>query len=299
MYLALSINMNLLSFFGPGQWRKARGGINTYIAKIGRELGDRVKMGSPVKTVRRRQGNLEIEDAAGEVSRFDTVVFATHADITLSMIENPGPQQRKLLGGFEYVPITSVLHSDASLIGGLHDRTEYCEFRGRDVRSGLQAESYVHGDLTRINNRLTEFHNVRTPLLVTFDPKMEPTPASVLCRKLWKLPKLRPVDVLRKRQLRRIQGVDGLWYCGTDTSFAGHEGALVSGLVIANRLGAPYPFTDNESATLQFNVVRSLMGVRRPSEGVRSAVGDLAFSLIARTKLIRSNAHRFIAEYLL
>jgi uncharacterized protein len=298
LYLALSINMNLLSFFGAGQWRKARGGINGYLAKIARELGDRVKVATPVRAVRRKRGGLEVQEVSGATHAFDAVVFATHADVALSMIESPSAAQKQLLGGFEYVPITSVLHSDESLIGSTFGRTEYCEFRGRERRRGVADQAYAYGDLTRVNNRLAEYRTVQRPLLVTFDPKREPDANTVLCRKRWKLPKLRPVDMARKLRLREIQGVEGVWFCGMDTTFTGHEGALTSGLVIANRLGAPYPFVENDAANLQFNLVRDLMGVRRRRESVTAAVGDIAFSLIARTNLARSNAHRVVGEFL-
>ena len=299
MYLALSINMHLLSFFSPGLWRKARGGIGGYLAAIGQELGARVRLSSPVKSVRHsRRGGLDIVDATGRTESFDTVIFATHADVTLAMIEAPSAEQRRLLGGFEYVPIRSVLHRDSSLIGDIGAHSEYCEFRGCDDIRACGAER-IRGDLTRITNRLVEYRELQLPLLVTFDPRREPRAATILAEKCWKLPKLRPADLFRKTQLRRIQGVGNCWYCGTDTSFTGHEGALVSGLVIANRLGAPYPFPDNTLAKVQFNLVRSLMGVTAWTDQVPSMLGDAAFSLLRRTRLYQAGMHRVIGEILM
>ena len=64
-----------------------------------------------------------------------------------------------------------------------------------------------------------------------------------------------------KEKIKKIQGINRTWFCGTDTSFTGHEGAIVSGLVIADALGADYPFIENNWAKTQYDMVKSIMGV--------------------------------------
>lgn len=61
------------------------------------------------------------------------------------------------------------------------------------------------------------------------------------------------------------------WYCGAYTLFNTHELAVISGFAVAERLGAPYPFEDNELARLQYN---NLMKVCRPGAGDGGADGD-------------------------
>ena len=52
-----------------------------------------------------------------------------------------------------------------------------------------------------------------------------------------------------------IQGQSGCtWHCGAWTAVNTHEIAIVSGLAIAQRLGAAYPFADDELASHQFNL---------------------------------------------
>jgi hypothetical protein len=52
-----------------------------------------------------------------------------------------------------------------------------------------------------------------------------------------------------------------MWFCGTDTSITGHEGAMVSAFILAEKLGVPYIFKDNKMAQQQFNVVKFVMGI--------------------------------------
>jgi uncharacterized protein len=294
MYVAVSFNMSLLSFFSPGYWRKSKGGIDSYIRCIAAELGDKVRVNAAVRKVRtRHDGKVEVTADAG-MELFDHAVFATHADITLSMLDAPSEAHRDILGRFEYVPTRSVLHDDESVLA---DRAnpEYCEFVMPDVHSQGEGRQR-YGQLTRVNNRLHAYAGVEAPLLVTFDPKQQIAPDRIQVEKRWKLPKLRPGDFYQKTRYRTIQGEGNLWYCGTDTSLTGHEGATVSAMVIAERLGATYPFAGNTLASIQFNVIKDLMGVRRPSERFRNAVGDAIFSAAKGLSMHKTQSHKFIKD---
>jgi uncharacterized protein len=258
-YVALSFAMNLLSFFSAGYWRKADGGIHRYFARIGGELGDRVRLGTPVDAVTPAPGGVRVT-AGGREHEFDHVVLATHADVAHRLLRAAGPRYRELLADFAYVPVESVLHRDSgwlSPVGG----DSYCQFRmppGFD----LDRAEELPGSLTRHCNVLHPYRDVKEPILITFDPQEPIDEDKVLARRGWKLPQLRPVDIRRKRRLAEIQGANGVWFCGTDTSTTGHEGAIVSGMVVAARLGAPHPFQDDPAAVTQFRAIQEFMGVR-------------------------------------
>lgn len=295
MYVATSFNMHLLSFYSSGYWRKARGGIDAYLRKIEASLGDRVLLNNKVKKVRRRtDGRIEVESTAKQPEIFDQVIFATHADITLSLIENPSSLHREIFGTFEYVPVRSVLHHDTSLLGDASGG-EYCEFRMGD-HFDLEKGLGQYGQLTRINNNLRPYSHIGRPLLVTFDPKMEIDPGKIMKEQMWKLPKLRPTDFYQKTRIRELQGMDNMWFCGTDTSLTGHEGAVVSGLVIAERLGDRYPFSDHPLARIQFQVIREIMGIKRTSESFQSAFQEAIFKLSRYLPAQNDQKYRFIKE---
>lgn len=258
MYVALSFSMNLLSFFAPGYWRKAQGGIHGYLARIESELGERIRLNTPVESVTPTDAGVTVV-AGGQEHRFDQVVFATHADVTLSLLRTSDPQYGELLGDFAYVPVESVLHQDESWLSTV-GRDAYCQFRMPEDFELARAEEQM-GSLTRNCNVLHPYRNVEAPILITFDPQEEVDAEQVIVRRKWKLPQLRPADVGRKKELSRIQGRDNLWFCGTDTSVTGHEGAIVSGMVIADRLGVPYPFPDDAPALGQFRGIKEFMGV--------------------------------------
>lgn len=262
MYVALSFSMNLLSFFAPGYWRKADGGIARYLELIAADLGDRVRVATPVETVLPEPDGVLVV-AGGEEQRFDNVVMATHADIAHQILACAGEPYQQRLAGFSYVPVESVLHQDASWLGASASGSgsdAYCQFRmgpGFD----LDRAADTVGSLTRYCNVLAPYRDVKEKVLITFDPQEPVDEDKVIIRQQWKLPQLRPADVRHKRRLSDIQGRNGIWFCGTDTTITGHEGAIVSGMLVASRLGVAHPYADDPAAAAQFRIVEEFMGL--------------------------------------
>jgi len=155
---------------------------------------------------------------------------------------------------------------------------------------------YTRGYLTRILNNLDKYKHITTPILVTFDSENIIDDNLIYASKKWKLPKLRPQDMRRKLQLRTIQGASKIWYCGTDTSVSGHEGALVSGLVIAEALGAKYPFSGNQMAQINFNMVKDLMGVLSPKEKLCRYLSKLVYRISKISGIQNSQITRILMD---
>lgn len=293
MYVAISFNMNLLSFFSPGYWRKAKGGINGYLAQIMEQLGERINLNTPVYRVTPTSKEVKVEFKGGILS-FDHVIFATPADLTLSMLSTADDQYREILGSFEYVPVKSYFHHDKRWISDNGDG-HYCQFKMPDSFDPDMPEQQ-YGSLTRVNNVLPPYHSVEKPLLVSFDPKENIPPDLIACIREWKLSKLRPKDFYLKNRVKIIQGKNNLWFCGTDTSLTGHEGAIVSAMVIADRLGEAYPYRDNTLAYVQFKVIKDIMGVNTPGEKIASWFGDALFCLAKSLSLHKGQSYKFIKD---
>jgi uncharacterized protein len=280
LYTAVSFSMGLLSFFNAGYWRKLSKGVGDYYEKLTRKLDVDLHLSTKVISVRRIGKKIILINDKQERFEFDNVIMATHADISLNILESPTKQEEKLLSQFSYIPVKSVLHSDATIILASDHEKMYCEYREDD----LKASQHANGMLTRINNCLEPYANVKTPLLVTFDPKVAIAKEKIHCIKHWKLPKCRPMDLYRKTLMHTIQGEGGVWYCGTDFSYTGHEGAFVSGLVVANALGADYHFENNIFASMQFYSIKNLMNIRSWKEKWLSKGVSFGFSKMKKSK---------------
>ena len=77
--------------------------------------------------------------------------------------------------------------------------------------------------------------------------------------------------------VRFIQGRRRSWFCGAYTMVNTHECATISGLAVAHRLGAPYPFAADPLAKKQFDQYLHLIhGVWSPGFSTFASVVGLA-----------------------
>jgi predicted NAD/FAD-binding protein len=257
MYVAYSFHMNLLSLFSAGYWKKAKDGIYSYIKKVGETLKDNIILNANIDNIAIIDNKIKIHYNNNPPEYFDHLIFATQVDIALKYIESSNPFYEEYLGCFDYAPVNSYLHQDKKIIDT--NTKEYFEFRMSN-KFDLEDKKHESGQLTRIYNNLFQYKNFEETALVTFDPKSSIESTLIKKQKKWKLGKLRPKDFKRRQRIRNVQGINNIWFCGTDTSLTGHEGAVVSGLVLAEQFGIEYPFPDNKLALNQFNIIKSFMG---------------------------------------
>jgi uncharacterized protein len=101
--------------FGRFRWRTVTGGSRRYVDAIAVRLGDRLRLGTGVRSIRRAPDFVELR-VGDAVERFDRIVLATHADQALALLEDPTPTERRILGGFAYTTNEAVLHTDARFL---------------------------------------------------------------------------------------------------------------------------------------------------------------------------------------
>src|SRR3954449_6625834 len=101
------------------QWYSVVGGSRTYVERLSALLPD-VRTAQPVTDVIRLGGGVQVRDVTGQVSYFDRVVIATHADQALSLLVNPTDDEVTTLKHFQYSANETVLHSDDGVLPAAH-----------------------------------------------------------------------------------------------------------------------------------------------------------------------------------
>ncbi len=110
-------NHGLIGFGKSKPWRTVVGGSMTYVDRIiGHLPADALVAGDPVVDVRRDADGVTVANLSGRTERFDAVVMATHADVTLSLLNDADRGERDALGRFEYTTNQVVLHTDDSVL---------------------------------------------------------------------------------------------------------------------------------------------------------------------------------------
>jgi predicted NAD/FAD-binding protein len=105
----------MLAVSGSPTWRTVVGGSRSYVERAAKEL-TAVRANTPVTGVAREAGSVLIRTADSDTTRHDAVVIATHADEALTLLDDPTPDQRRVLGAFGYSLNHTVLHTDDSVL---------------------------------------------------------------------------------------------------------------------------------------------------------------------------------------
>ena len=112
---AFLANHGMLSVSGSPPWRTVAGGSRHYVDRVAQRLAC-VRLGTPVRAVRRYPDGAEVRDASGQAHQFDAVVIATHPDQALALLAPATPAEREVLGAFRYTPNPALLHTDTRLL---------------------------------------------------------------------------------------------------------------------------------------------------------------------------------------
>jgi len=223
-------NHGLLRLTGRPIWRTVKGGSREYVARLTASLRDRILVSTPVVSIRRDATGVDVRDGRGGLRRFDEVVIATHADRALGLLDDAGPDERRLLGAFRYSRNEAVLHSDVALMP--RRRAAWASWNYLSEERGGDRALCV----TYWMNRLQPLGEA-PDLFVTLNPSREPDPARVHARIAYDHPLFDAATGRAQPDLWSLQGVNRTWFCGAHFGAGFHEDGLQAGLAVAEDLG--------------------------------------------------------------
>ena len=223
----------------PPVWRTVSGGSRNYHDKLIAGLGNTVRLATPVTNVSRLvDGGAIVADATGNSDRFDAVIFASHSDQTLAMLEDACDDERAILGNVAYKPNRVVLHRDARFM----PRRKKAWAAWNALRNSADPSGDI--SLTYWMNRLQNIDD-RYPLFVTLNPSFEPDPSQVFGEWTFEHPQFDAAAFDAQQKLTTIQGKRDTWFAGAWTGYGFHEDGLKSAITVARQLGGHIPWMDD------------------------------------------------------
>jgi predicted NAD/FAD-binding protein len=111
-------NHGLLQLQDRPQWRVIEGGSREYVRRLVAGHEDRIRLNSPVTSITRTEGGVEITSASGGREFYDYVFVACHSDQALRMLSDPTPVEEAVLGAIRYQPNEALLHTDTGILPG-------------------------------------------------------------------------------------------------------------------------------------------------------------------------------------
>ncbi|MBD8871173.1 DUF1365 family protein [Nocardioides sp. MJB4] len=221
----------MLGVYGSPEWRTVTDGSHEYVRRIGEAVPE-VRLGTKVTSVLETADGVEITDGNGETTTYDAVVVATHPGQALSMLGEPTPLQREVLGAMPYSQNTAQLHTDTSLLPRLPGAWASWNFQRRAAGTDGVTVTY---DLTRLQRLDTDVH-----YLVTLGGTDLVDPATVIDTMEYEHPIYTPESVAAQRRLPEIE-TSRIAFAGAYHGWGFHEDGARSGLAAAERLGLTWP----------------------------------------------------------
>ena len=226
-------NHGMFGFAGRPNWLAIKGGSARYVEALVRPLGERLRLGAPVRRIERTEHGVELTPAGGEPEPYDELILAVHSDQALRMLADPSRSEAEVLGAIPYQGNEAVLHTDSSLLPKRRRAWASWNFH-------LLERPAARTTVTYHMNRLQTLRADRE-FCVTLNRSEAIAPESVLRVMRYHHPVYTPAGMAAQRRFDEVSGVRHTHYCGAYWGYGFHEDGVVSALRVCERFGRRLP----------------------------------------------------------
>ena len=212
----------MLSVNDRPTWRTVRGGSARYVEKLVAPFRRRIRLRTPVESIRRMPGNVIVKARGHEAERYDAVFLACHSDEALAMLADPGAVEREVLGAIPYQDNEAVLHTDARLMPKARRAWAAWNYHRLADSGGPVALTYNMNILQRLD--------APEPFLVTLNRSAAIDPARVVKRLAYRHPHFTRAAVAAQGRHRELNGARRTYFCGAYWRNGFHEDGVASAL---------------------------------------------------------------------
>lgn len=235
-FLQFFKNHGLLSINNRPQWYTVTDGSREYTNRLTKRFKDKIKLGCGVKSVNRITDKVLVTDEHGDISEYDQVVFACHADEALKMIEVPSVDEQNILNAFQYQENKIIVHSDTSFMPQRKKCWASWVYLSEDKNDNKQTVSLSYW----MNN--LQVLNPDYPVIVTLNPGRRPQENIIMDEHVFTHPIFDLAAIKAQNKIKDIQGKDRFWFCGAYQRYGFHEDGLLSAVNVAKAMGAKIPW---------------------------------------------------------
>jgi predicted NAD/FAD-binding protein len=221
----------LLSLTNRPQWKTVVGGSVSYVHAFEQQFTGTVKKNSPVQNVRRMNDRIRVIFQDGTEMDFDSVVLATHADISGRLLVNPEPAESRVLDKWTYTQNHVTLHSDSNVMPP--KETAWASWSYVNMSHTQQASevnmSYYMNRLQRLETAKHYFVTLNGDTWIDSDQQIKSIEFDHPCYTFDSLSTHKELDAMN--------GKNRIFYCGAYCGYGFHEDGARSGLTVARKLG--------------------------------------------------------------
>jgi len=229
LFLNFFKNHGLFKIKNRPQWYTVKGRSKTYVNKILQTISGEYFKNYEVKKVFRSKNNIRLYyGSSDEYFNYDHVVFATHADDTMRIIENPTENEKKILSNFEYKKNIAYLHNDEFFMP--KNRKAWSSWNSILDRNNLNKNCVTYW-LNKLQNLKTQKN-----YFLTLNPILDIDNKKIIKKVEFTHPFYDIKTIKAQEYLSELQGVNNSWFCGSYFGYGFHEDGLKSAIAVANKL---------------------------------------------------------------
>ena len=226
--LQFFMNHQLLHGESGDAWRTFDGASGVYVRAFRDRFRGRIRLSTPVVRIERHRRAKDPVTIVtkGERHPFDAVVFATHADDSLALLQSPSPDETRVLSAFRYNTSRVLLHGDPAVLH--RDRRMWASWNAV-TRYGRTCVSYHLNRVQRLPVTAPDY-------FLTLDDD-----GGRRHRTIAKFDYRHPIfdakAIASQARVEDLQGKDATFFCGSYTGHGFHEDGVVSALAVTRHFG--------------------------------------------------------------
>jgi predicted NAD/FAD-binding protein len=204
----------------------------SYVEALSKPYREKIVLNAEIGTVIRNNGRVAVRMADGRESVFDGVIFACNADQALRMLDQPTPEEQRLLGAWRYREGRVVVHRDHAQFPKrelMEGYTFLYRKQGRYIDTSVSGSLWVLPGASRTSDLISTQH-----------PNFPIKEDLVLFEKVFRTPIFDFRSCRTQRELPFLNGARNTYYCGSHFGFGLHEDAVTSAMEVAEKLGGAY-----------------------------------------------------------
>ena len=224
-------NHGLLQIVDRPKWWVIKGGSKRYVEKITSKFEQNIRLSTPVKKVKRTAEKVAITTGAESknIEKFDAVIFATHSNQALKLLDEPTESEREILGAIPYQKNDALLHYDHSILP--KRKTAWASWNyllDQDQKNPVA--------LTYNMNMLQKLSCSRT-FCLTLNSENLVNKEKVIKKLSYDHPLFTLNGIKAQKRKREISGKNNTYYCGAYWHNGFHEDGVVSALDVCSQFG--------------------------------------------------------------
>ena len=230
-FLRFFENHGLLGVRDRPQWQTVVGGSHTYVKRFEEKFQGTVRLSEKIHGVSRSASGVKLRTEQGGEEHFDAVVFASHADETLQMLDDPSEDEKRLLGPWSYQVNHTVLHTDVGVLP--KNRRAWASW------NYLREQGETPGNPVSVTYDMNRLQGLKTrkQYCVTLNRSGSVRPESVIREFYYYHPCYSGASMRTQSELSKLQGMRNSYFCGSYFGYGFHEDGIRSGENVAELLG--------------------------------------------------------------